>query len=84
MKIVSLIVLNVLTLAVFANSPYRQYLLAKASDIHISYSNKHILSQSSTVTYVIPRYTIPKGNVFCRMEDQLCRATGLWLKIGVK
>lgn len=32
--------------------------------------------------YFIPRYEIPKGSVFCRMEDKLNRATKVWIKIG--
>lgn len=33
---------------------------------------------------MVPAYTIPKGNVFCIMEDKLTRATGLWIKVGVQ
>ena len=32
--------------------------------------------------YLIPRYQIPKGSVFCRMEDKLNRATKVWIKVG--
>lgn len=32
--------------------------------------------------YLIPRYQIPKGSVFCRMEDKLTRATKVWIKVG--
>lgn len=30
------------------------------------------------------RHEIPKGNLFCRMEDKLTRATKVWIKVGVK
>ncbi|MFN8297927.1 MAG: hypothetical protein U0T75_02385 [Chitinophagales bacterium] len=32
----------------------------------------------------LPRYQIPKGNVFCIMEDKLMKRTGLWLTVGPK
>lgn len=32
----------------------------------------------------IPRYQIPKGSIFCIMEDKLTKATGIWIKVGVK
>jgi hypothetical protein len=31
----------------------------------------------------VPHYQIPKGNIFCRMEDYLSRRTGVWIKVGV-
>lgn len=32
---------------------------------------------------IVPPYQIPKGNIFCRMEDAVTRKTGVWLKVGV-
>jgi len=32
---------------------------------------------------MVPTYQIPKGNIFCRMEDLVTRKTGVWLKVGV-
>lgn len=32
----------------------------------------------------LPRYQIPKGNVFCIMEDKLMKRTGLWITVGPK
>lgn len=37
---------------------------------------------SDASMYLIPRYEIPKGSVFCRMEDKLNRATKVWIKVG--
>lgn len=38
--------------------------------------------QEHSAMYFIPRYQIPKGSVFCRMEDKLTRATKVWIKVG--
>lgn len=32
----------------------------------------------------IPHYEIPKGAVFCRMEDYLTRKTKIWMKVGLQ
>ena len=32
----------------------------------------------------VPKYIIPKGSVFCRLEDYLTRKTKIWIKVGVK
>lgn len=32
----------------------------------------------------LPRYQMPKGNVFCRMEDKLMKLTGVWITVGPK
>jgi hypothetical protein len=45
---------------------------------------KQLTPNSYLPLYTIPHYQIPKGAVFCRMEDKLTKATGLWIKIGVK
>lgn len=29
-------------------------------------------------------HSIPKGNVFCRMEEKLAKSTKIWIKVGVK
>lgn len=33
--------------------------------------------------YMVPRYQIPKGHIFCRMEDIVTRKTNVWLVVGV-
>lgn len=66
-----------------ANNPYQKYLLAKLLTYHRATTCS--MSQiKTTPLYTIPRYQIPKGNVFCRMEDKLTKATGVWIKVGVK
>ncbi len=45
----------------------------------------HVIRDTATVMRVkeLPRYQIPKGNIFCRMEDYLTKRTGVWIKVGV-
>jgi hypothetical protein len=68
-----------------ANSPYRNYLLSK-----IYIHTKPLTHQQSIVNSVvgsgafIPRFERPKGAIFCRMEDQVTKATKIWLKLGVQ
>ena len=87
MRICVLLCFMILGSTVSANNPYRTYLLTKVSARVENKTNTHKSVQvitPATANCVIPRYEIPKGNVFCRMEDKLTRSTGLWLKIGVK
>lgn len=65
----------------FAENPYRTYLLAHSFSV-----SRNSVKAPITLPqrYLIPRYQIPKGAVFCRMEDKLTKATGLWIKIGLK
>lgn len=65
----------------FAGNPYRTFLLTRVFPA---------LKSNTTSTTVqepictIPHYQIPKCSIFCRMEDKLTKATGIWIKIGVK
>jgi hypothetical protein len=40
-------------------------------------------SHQTILKNIVPAYQIPKGNIFCRMEDLVTRKTGVWLKVGV-
>jgi hypothetical protein len=74
-----------LSLASCANSPYRNYLLSKVY-IHAE-PVAHQQSISNSVVGAgafIPRFERPKGAIFCRMEDQVTKATKVWLKLGVQ
>jgi hypothetical protein len=65
-----------------ANNPYHKYLQARIYGLYeppLAHLYKY-----SAVQAGIPRYHIPKGNIFCRMEDKLTKATGVWIKIGVE
>ena len=55
---------------------YRVYLLHQIKDPH----RVSLMTRCS----MIPKFEIPKGAVFCRLEDKLSRSTGLWIKIGLK
>ena len=83
MRICVLLCLMVLGITTGANNPYRTYLLTNVS-VAKPAPTKSGAALPLKTSCVIPRYEIPKGNVFCRMEDKLTRSTGLWLKIGVK
>lgn len=64
---------------------YRTYLLSKASfQLYPHFKSKTNDLASAKTSCVIPHYEIPKGNVFCRMEDYLTRKTNVWIKVGVK
>jgi hypothetical protein len=74
-----------LLVAVFlahSGDTYRKFLLSKIAQ-QKTYSAPHSL-QTTPASCIIPRYEIPKGNIFCRMEDKLTKATGIWIKVGVK
>lgn len=70
-----------------SNNAYRTYLLQQ---LYLGPKEKQFQQQVFTRTNnagslaCIPKYSIPKGNVFCIMEDKLTRATGIWIKVGVK
>jgi hypothetical protein len=68
-----------------AANPYQRYLLAKAVTVrpHSALLQNSISTAPASISQ-IPRYQIPKGNVFCRMEDKLTKTTGVWIKVGVK
>lgn len=84
MKLLILILLSFTSMLLNAADSYRIYLLST-----ISYHSKYPAALNpkaieSNSTCFIPRYEIPIGNVFCRMEDKLTRATKVWIKVGVK
>ncbi|HWB63871.1 MAG TPA: hypothetical protein VG603_10200 [Chitinophagales bacterium] len=66
--------------ASWAGNPYRWYLLSTVYAL----PQHNIQKQQAVEPVVIPKYAIPKGAVFCRMEDKLTRATKIWIKVGVK
>lgn len=63
-----------------AGNPYRLFLLLQS----VSSSKNIEKATISTPLYAIPKYQVPRGAVFCRMEDKLTKATGIWIKIGVR
>ncbi|MCX6198493.1 MAG: hypothetical protein NTY88_04610 [Bacteroidetes bacterium] len=68
-----------------ASDAYRTYLLSKVSfQLHSHFQTSANDLASAKTNCVIPHYEIPKGNVFCRMEDYLTRKTNVWIKVGVK
>lgn len=68
-----------------ASGAYRTYLLSKVSfQLHSHFQSSTNDLASAKTNCVIPHYEIPKGNVFCRMEDYLTRKTNVWIKVGVK
>ncbi len=83
MKNVFLMTLLFLYSTTFAGEGYHFYLLSQTVIKHPTKtaSNQVTISPAKAM---IPPYQIPKGNVFCRMEDKLTRATKVWIKIGVK
>jgi len=83
MKNVFLLALLFLHCEIFAGEGYRYYLLYQT---FIKHPTKMVSNQTaiSPAKAIVPPYQIPKGNIFCRMEDKLTRATKVWIKIGVK
>lgn len=83
MKNIFVLVLLFLYSTIYAGEGYRSYLTTHTVNKH---STKPVSNQifTSPVKSMIPAYQIPKGNVFCRMEDKLIRVTKVWIKIGVK
>ncbi len=82
MRVFILIIFTALSAGLSADSPYGSYLSTRASSK--IFVTKSFLGLSVKKSRIIPRYEIPKGSVFCRMEERLKNSTGLWLKIGVK
>ena len=85
MKTILIFVFIISSVATQATGVYRTYLLSKVA------LRTHTIShtiQTETATYTIncpiPKITTPKGNVFCRLEDRLSKATKIWIKVGVK
>lgn len=79
------LLLTILFLSSFAKAGdgYHNYLLSRLASNH-PVKTIHTSIIVNTRQAEIPRYQIPKGNIFCRMEDKLTRATKVWIKIGVK
>ncbi len=68
-------------------STYRQYVSTQVFKHSYKHRTVQAVPQAQQVQvhsslYFIPRYEIPKGSVFCRMEDKLTRATKVWIKVG--
>lgn len=82
MKAALLIVLLVMFQSTFAGNAYRLFLLSKVQPLKACYPTTTVKPMPNA--RFIPVYEIPKGSVFCRMEDKLTRLTGVWIKIGVK
>lgn len=66
-----------------ARSPLRTYILMHTLT-QPSYEKKQPIITEVKPAYTIPHYEIPKGAIFCRMEDKLTKATKVWIKVGVK
>lgn len=87
---IAIVLFTFLTASTKAGSPYRNYLVAKAQSQFYARSNdssapvERIIQNNTPALTLIPRYQIPMGAVFCRLEDKLTRATKVWIKIGVK
>lgn len=59
-------------------NPYRAYLLSQLSLVKTPpRANVYAITP-------LPKYQLPKGAIFCRMEDKVTRATKVWLKLGVE
>ncbi len=71
-----------ITASAYAGGSYHNYLLSKTVQQHLPVCK--LTGPVIGKAAVIPKYQLPKGSVFCRMEDKLTRATGIWIKIGVK
>jgi hypothetical protein len=70
-----------------STSAYRLYVMEEVYKHNFKHHTANALAQPQQVQthnsmYFIPRYEIPKGSVFCRMEDKLTRATKVWIKVG--
>ena len=72
-----------LTGASKAGDPYRIYLLTQVNN---KLTTAPAITEPTTNTkdLSLPRYRIPTGAIFCRLEDKLTKATKVWVKIGVE
>ena len=76
---------SLLTFNTKAEGPYKKYLLAKIYTPERTLQFHYPVSSCEPGNDAgLPRYQIPKGNIFCRMEDKLTKATKVWIKIGVQ
>ena len=69
-----------------AGDPYRAHLLSQIFTLNNPqvYHNIVPLQLPAGTDIYIPRYEIPKGAIFCRMEDKVTKASKVWLKLGVQ
>lgn len=66
-----------------SSSAYKRYVDSELTRCHQPTVHRMAKVDSAVIKpYLIPRYEIPKGSVFCRMEDKLNRATKVWIKVG--
>lgn len=70
-------------LATKANNPYITYLLTKTDGRIKSPVQRYSPKINGTRNWILG-YEIPKGAVFCRMENKLMETTRVWIKLGVK
>jgi hypothetical protein len=64
-----------------ASNPWRTYLL---SSVYKTQVKKPAMTWTASAPACrIPQYVIPKGNIFCRLEDKLTRSSHIWIKVGV-
>lgn len=82
MKTIALLLFCFASASLKAVNPYILYLV-NSKPIH---HNVPAIQAGPTAhaVYIVPRYQIPRGAVFCRMEDKLTKATGVWIKVGVR
>jgi hypothetical protein len=67
-----------------AGSLYRNYLLSTMVVSYPQIAFKQQTNYTLNAAAYIPRFERPKGAIFCRMEDKVTKATGVWLKVGVQ
>ena len=83
---VAILVCIGLALSSRAGDPYRAHLLSQIFTIDNprGYHNIVPIQLPAGTDLYIPRYEIPKGAIFCRMEDKVTKSTKVWLKLGVQ
>lgn len=66
-----------------SSSAYKRYVDSELTRCHQPTIHRIAKADSAVIKpYLIPRYQIPKGSVFCIMEYKLNRATKVWIKVG--
>jgi len=83
MKQFLVVVLMVMVFVVNATNP-----LLKKQPENVWFQNTKLPVKNNLLpvfkpAYFIPPYKTPKGSVFCRMEEKVTKASGVWLKLGV-
>lgn len=79
-----LVVFLLLNSHINATNPYIRFLVNSTLHNSVAIKLQHEQTTPAIEVTPIPRYQIPKGAIFCRMEDKLTKATGIWIKVGVK